>query len=177
MTTNDHHSSRGRRLAYGAGLLAAGTMVGSVLAGTLSASAATTASSTPTTSTPSTAAGAATSSSAPAATSHTPPKGPGGATPVRSDEKSVSASVAATLKAEALKAVPGGTVFRVETDAGDGAYEAHMTKADGTLVTVKFDKNLAVIKVEQGMGQGDPRLSGMPAAPAGSGMPGGPGSA
>jgi hypothetical protein len=49
----------------------------------------------------------------------------------------------------------------VETDAGDAAYEAHMTKADGTEVTVKFDKNLAVIKVESGMGQGDPALKGM----------------
>jgi hypothetical protein len=52
--------------------------------------------------------------------------------------------------------VPGGTVYRIESDAGDGAYEAHMTKADGTLVTVKFDKNLAVTKVESGMGDGDP---------------------
>jgi hypothetical protein len=31
-----------------------------------------------------------------------------------------------------------------------------MKKADGTLVTVKFDKNLAVTKVESGMGAGDP---------------------
>jgi uncharacterized membrane protein YkoI len=84
---------------------------------------------------------------------------------VRSDEKSVSASTAATLKAAALKAVPGGTVYRVETDAGDAAYEAHMTKADGSLVTVKFDKNLKVIKVETGMGQGDPAPAGQPPAP------------
>jgi uncharacterized membrane protein YkoI len=60
--------------------------------------------------------------------------------------------VAATLKAAALKAVPGGTVYRVETDSGNAAYEAHLTKADGSLVTVKFDKNLAVTKVESGMG-------------------------
>jgi hypothetical protein len=31
-----------------------------------------------------------------------------------------------------------------------------MTKADGSLVTVKFDKNLTVTKVESGMGAGDP---------------------
>ena len=43
--------------------------------------------------------------------------------------------------------MPGGTVYRVETDAGDAAYEAHMTKADGTEVTVKFDKNLNVTAV------------------------------
>ena len=30
-----------------------------------------------------------------------------------------------------------------------------MTKADGTEVTVKFDRNLKVIKVETGMGTGD----------------------
>lgn len=40
--------------------------------------------------------------------------------------------------------------------AGDGAYEAHMTKADGTMVTVKFDTSLSVITVEDGMGLGDP---------------------
>lgn len=62
----------------------------------------------------------------------------------------------AKLRAAALKAVPGGTVYRVETDAGDGEYEAHMTKADGSEVTVKFDKNLAVTQVESGMGAGDP---------------------
>jgi hypothetical protein len=56
-------------------------------------------------------------------------------------------------------------VYRVETDAGDAAYEAHMTKADGSLVTVKFDKNLKVIKVETGMGQGDPAPAGQPPAP------------
>jgi len=74
----------------------------------------------------------------------------------------------ATLKAAALKAVPGGTVIRIETDAGDNAYEAHTTKADGSLVTVKFDANLTVIKVEDGMGRGDP-------APAGKDHDGTPG--
>jgi hypothetical protein len=83
-----------------------------------------------------------------------------GAAPVRSDEKAVSGSVAAQLKAAALKAVPGGTVYRVETDAGDGAYEAHMTKSDGTEATVKFDKNYKVIGVESGMGKGDPGAHG-----------------
>jgi uncharacterized membrane protein YkoI len=84
-----------------------------------------------------------------------PAGGHGGSAPVRSDEKAVTAAQAATLKAAALKAVPGGTVYRIESDAGDGVYEAHMTKADGTEVTVKFDKNLAVTKVETGMGAGD----------------------
>ena len=87
---------------------------------------------------------------------------PGGSKPVRSDEKAVDSATAATLKAAALKSVPGGTVIRVETDAGDGAYEAHVRKSDGTLVTVKFDKTLKVIKVESGMGLGDPAPAGRP---------------
>ena len=90
------------------------------------------------------------------------------ATPVRSDEKAVSSSIAATLKAKALAAVPGGTVYRVETDAGDAAYEVHMTKADGSAVTVKFDKNLNETKVETGMGQGDPAPANGPGAPNGA---------
>jgi hypothetical protein len=101
--------------------------------------------------------------SSPAGQARTP--GPGGAQPVRPDEKSVPGATAATLRAAALKAVPGGTVYRIETDAGDGVYEVHMTKADGSLVTAKFDKNLKVTKVESGMGAGDP-------APAGQGAPG-----
>ena len=114
------------------------------------------------------AAGADTTSPAPATSSAAAPSGSAkqgnghGSAPVRDDEKSVSASTAATLKAAALKAVPGGTVYRVETDAGDAAYEAHMTKADGSEVTVKFDKSLKVTGVETGMGKGDPAPAGQP---------------
>ncbi len=133
------------RWAGMAALLAAGVVGGGVLAGTLSASAAS--------SSPST--GASTSSSA-ATSGGATARGHGGAQPIRSDEKAASTATVATLRAAALKAVPGGSVYRIETDAGDGAYEAHMTKADGSLVTVKFDKNLAVTKVEAGMGTGDP---------------------
>lgn len=106
----------------------------------------------------STTAGSATSAPVTAATKapDRPARDHGGSAPIRSDEKSLSASKAATLKAAALKAVPGGAVDRVESDAGDGVYEAHMTKANGSRVTVKFDKNLKVIKVEAGMGSGDP---------------------
>jgi hypothetical protein len=94
----------------------------------------------------------------------------GGPAPVRSDETVPSDDIVATLTKKAEAEVSGGTVIRVETDAGDGAYEAHMTKADGTPVTVKFDKNLDVIGVEDGMGQGDPM-------PTGAGAPPAPGSA
>jgi hypothetical protein len=145
-------SRRNKRWAGAAGLLAAGAISGGVLASALSASASDNASA---------AAASTVSSSAPEA--RTP--GPGGAQPVRPGEKSVPDATAATLRAAALKAVPGATVYRIETDAGDGVYEVHLTKAVGSLVTVKFDKNLKVTKVESGMGAGDP-------APAGHGAPG-----
>ncbi len=139
--------SRGLKI----GLIGAGVAAGAVGATAVAAGA------------ESTSPAAATSSAAaPTAPSGAPKQGGHGSAPVRDDEKSVSASTAATLKAAALKAVPGGTVYRIETDAGDGAYEAHMTKADGTEVTVKFDKNLKVTGVEAGMGKGDPAPAGQP---------------
>jgi hypothetical protein len=72
---------------------------------------------------------------------------------VGGDERSVSATEVATLRAGALRAVPGGAVYRIES----GAYEAHMRKSNGALVSVKFDNSLHVTKVEAGMGSGDPR--------------------
>ncbi len=50
--------------------------------------------------------------------------------------------------AAAVAEIPGGTVLRVETDA-DGTYEAHVTKADGTEVEVKMDKDFNVTSVEE----------------------------
>src|SRR5262249_61387955 len=104
-------------------------------------------------------------------------QGPGASRRVGSDEKSVPAAPPATLRAAALKAVPGGTVYRIETDAGDGVYEVHIKKADGSLVTVKFGKDLKVTKVEKGMGSGDPGPAGQGAghpSPPGQGSPGSP---
>ena len=138
---------RKKRWAAAVGLLAAGAIGGGVLASALTASASS-----------DTSTASAGTVSSPSGNARTP--GPGGAQPVRPDEKSVSSAKAATLRAAALKAVPGGTVYRIETDAGDGVYEVHMTKAGGSLVTVKFDKNLTVTKVESGMGAGDPALAG-----------------
>ena len=57
---------------------------------------------------------------------------------------------AAKATSAALAAVPGGTVERVETDAEGAAYEAHMTKADGSHVTVKMDSNFNVTTTESG---------------------------
>jgi uncharacterized membrane protein YkoI len=53
-----------------------------------------------------------------------------------------------TAKAAALAKLPGATVVRVETDADGDAYEAHVTKADGSRATVKFDKSFNVTSVE-----------------------------
>lgn len=143
-----------RTYASAAGLLTAGALTGAILTGTLTANAATTSSASSTSST----------SSAAATASPTAPANNFSSTPVRSDESAVSSSLAATLSQKAA-AKTGGTVYRVETDAGDGTYEAHVRKSDGTLVTVKFDAKGAITAVEAGMGNGDP-------APAGGMAPG-----
>ncbi|MGE5287127.1 MAG: hypothetical protein ACM3ML_08000 [Micromonosporaceae bacterium] len=143
---------RAKRLAGMAGLLAAGAIAGGVVAATLPASAGTTANTASSTT-------AATSTAAP----YGPSRGPvGGATPVRADEKALGTSDAAKVRASALKAVPGGAVYRVETDADGAAYEAHMTKPDGTAVTVKLNKNFNVTAVQNGMGSGAPGGHGGP---------------
>jgi hypothetical protein len=154
MSDSTNTGGRKKRWAGAVGLLAAGVISGGVLASALSASASTSAAS------------GSTASSARSGDARAP--GPGGAQPVRSDEKTVSSATAVALRAAALKAVAGGTVYRIETDAGDGVYEVHMTKAGGSLVTVKFDKNLKVTKVESGMGAGDPGPGGQ-ASPGSAG--------
>jgi len=139
---------RRKVLGGAAVLLAAGAAAGAIMMGSSIASAADTPSEGSTTTAPSYGRGQ---------------PGPGGSGPVRSDETEVTdATQLATLKAAALGAVPGGTIVRVETDAGDAAYEAHMTKADGTMVTVMFDTDLKVTAVEDGMGLGDPAPQGAP---------------
>ncbi|MDT4914808.1 MAG: hypothetical protein QOC66_3936 [Pseudonocardiales bacterium] len=137
-----------RRVGLKVALVGAGLAAGAIGATAIGANAQSTTSGTAATA-------QTTAAVAPTGSNDRPANRHGGA-PVRGDEKAIPTEQAATLKAAALKAVPGGTVYRVETDAGDGAYEAHLTKADGTEVTVKFDKNLKVTGVEPGMGKGDP---------------------
>ncbi|MGN6333850.1 MAG: hypothetical protein ACTHOD_19720, partial [Motilibacteraceae bacterium] len=60
----------------------------------------------------------------------------------------LTGDLAAKVKAAALAKVPGATVDRVETDADGAAYEAHLTKADGSHVTVTFDKDVKVVEVQ-----------------------------
>ena len=79
----------------------------------------------------------------------------------RSDETPLTGDALDKVTALAKAKVPGGTIVRVETDAdGNAAYEAHMTKADGTPVTVYVNKQFEVVSVE----------SGMPGPPGGRGQ-------
>ena len=76
------------------------------------------------------------------------------------------------VRAAAQAAVPGGTIERVETDAEGSPYEAHMTKSDGTHVTVKVDNNYKVTNIENdgaGFGPGHSGPGGPP--PQSGGIP------
>ncbi|MGN6330536.1 MAG: hypothetical protein ACTHOD_02660, partial [Motilibacteraceae bacterium] len=112
-------SSTGRKI----GLLAAGAIAGGILAGTVGAQAATTA--------PTPSASSTHTAGAPSAPDGRRP-GPGGP---HGTETALTGDLAAKVKAAALAKVPGATVDRVETDADGAAYEAHLTKADGSHVT------------------------------------------
>jgi hypothetical protein len=78
----------------------------------------------------------------------------------RSDETLLTGDTAAKVQAAAVARVSDATVSRVETDAdGHAAYEVHMVRSDGTLVTVYVDKAYQVVGVETGM----PKPPGQPA--------------
>jgi hypothetical protein len=144
--------SKGRAAA----LLGAGAVAGGILAGTLAANAA---------------APTGTSTTGVADSSSSAPANAESSTPARSDEKALDSTLAASLEQKA-EARTGGTAYRVESDAGDAPYEAHVKKSDGTLVTVKFDSSGNITAVEDGMGKGDPAPAG---GHGGHGGPGGTG--
>ena len=82
-------------------------------------------------------------------------------------ETLLTGTTADKVKAAALAAVPGGTIIRVETDSGGSPYEAHMTKSDGTQVTVKVDAGFKVTATEErgfGAGPGGGRGGPVPSA-------------
>jgi hypothetical protein len=135
-----------RRRWFGiGGALGAGLLAGAILAGPGIAGAASSASSNTSSSSSSATAVAARSAGDPAKLGH----GPG--------ETLVTGSNLSALTAAAKAAVPGATIIRVETDSDGGAvYEAHMQKADGSFVTVQFDKNLKVTGTIDGFGRGGP---------------------
>ncbi|MDX6547087.1 MAG: hypothetical protein QOG33_637 [Gaiellales bacterium] len=67
-------------------------------------------------------------------------------------ETLLTGSAAASAKQAALAAVPGARVIRVETDSSGAAYEAHLTKADGSFVTVKLNSSFKVTGTVSGFG-------------------------
>jgi uncharacterized membrane protein YkoI len=98
--------------------------------------------------------GSSTATQGTAGTQQAPPQGGPGAPGGRhvgangKQEKALSASVAAKVKAAALDKVPGGTVERVETDVDHGSpYEAHVRKSDGTQLEVLVNTSFEVTAV------------------------------
>jgi hypothetical protein len=125
--------NRTRQFAWGVGLVAAGALAGTIAAAAIPAGAQTP------------------SPSTPGSTTTTPadPAKPRGQHP---GETLLTGTNADKAKAAALKALPGATIERLETDAEGAVYEAHVTKADGTRATVKFDKDFNVTGIETGGG-------------------------
>lgn len=76
----------------------------------------------------------------------------------------LTGDTASKVTAAALAAQPGATIDRVETDAEGATYEAHMTKSDGTQVTLKFDTSFNVTGTESGGAMGGSRQSRTPAS-------------
>jgi len=90
------------------------------------------------------------SSAQPQAPAGQPPQR-AGLPPQRPDETLLTGDTAAKVREAALAKVSGGTIDRVETDAdGHAAYEAHMTRSDGSRVTVYVDKSFDVVGVQSG---------------------------
>jgi hypothetical protein len=96
-------------------------------------------------------AGAASGSGSSSSNSSAAARAPAGLPPQRADERPLTGDTLARVRAAALAKVSGGTIERVETDAdGNAAYEAHMTKADGSRVTVYVNKSFDVVSVKSG---------------------------
>ena len=80
-------------------------------------------------------------------------------------EELLTGETADKVEAAALEKYPGATVVRIETDS-DGAYEAHLVKADGTPVTVEVNKSFEVTGEEAGgFGHGHGPWGPPPAVP------------
>ncbi len=66
-------------------------------------------------------------------------------------EAVLTGDTATKVTAAAQAAVPGATIDRVENDAEGATYEAHVTKSDGSKVTVKINADFSVASIEDGM--------------------------
>jgi uncharacterized membrane protein YkoI len=93
----------------------------------------------------------------------------------RTPETPLTGDVLASAKAAAIAKV-GGTVdsATTENDSSNAAaaYEVHVTKADGSHVTVILDKAFAVLAAETGRGPGGRHGHGGPGGPGGPGRNG-----
>jgi len=88
----------------------------------------------------------------PTAAAQQPSTQPQGWGPQRSDETLLTGDTKSKVQAAAEAKEPGATVSRVETDAdGHAAYEVHMIRSEGTLVTVYVDEQFKVVSEETGM--------------------------
>ncbi|HEY7148253.1 MAG TPA: hypothetical protein VH420_02300 [Gaiellaceae bacterium] len=97
------------------------------------------------------ASGGSGSNSGDGSSSSRPDRPAAGMPPQRPDETLLTGDTAAKVRAAALAEVSGGTIERVETDAdGHAAYEAHMTRSDGSRVTVYVNKSFEVVSTENG---------------------------
>ncbi len=83
------------------------------------------------------------------------PSGPG-AQPKGGGETALTGTTASRVTAAALAAVPGATVLRVTTEhqGASNPYEAHLSKADGSRVTVLIGSAFNVMSVEADPGRG-----------------------
>ena len=140
METNDEgqrEPGHARRWLVSAGLVGSGLLTGGIIAGTHIAGAQTATPTATATTTP-----ASGDARGGADVGHGP------------NETLLTGTTADKVKAAALAAVPGGTIIRVETDSDGSPYEAHVQKPDGSVVTVKVDKNFDVTDTVSGFGAG-----------------------
>ena len=125
------------------GALAAGTMLGAAGIASAATSPSTSATTPPAAGSTATTPAAGTAQVDPATMTH----GPG--------ETLLTGTQLAQATAAATAAVPGATIIRAETNSsGTSPYEVHMTKTDGSTVSVELDANLKVITTIAGFGAG-----------------------
>jgi hypothetical protein len=87
------------------------------------------------------------------------------------DETLLTGTDLSSAVAAAQTAEPGATVIRAETNSsGASTYEVHMTKTDGSVVTVLEDASFTVTGTIDGFGAG-PAGQSAPAAPTNSSAP------
>ena len=91
------------------------------------------------------------STTAPTDSGTAPDPSQGGHTANGITETVLTGDTATKVTAAAQAAVPGATIDRVENDAEGATYEAHMTKSDGSKVTVKINADFSVASIEDGM--------------------------